>query len=116
MRPHSCAVRERAMKLAASTWGDWASAPGRIPMLGWIAAKLRDRPDSEHELALYRLAVGGLAGCYLLVAGLLEERGGHDLLRSIGWLFAAYELVSVGIFCDLLLRPGVSAARRLAGI
>ena len=93
-----------------------ASVLQRIPVPAWIAAKLRDRPDCEHELALYRLAVGALAGCYLLIAGSLEERGGHDLLGSIVWLFAAFELAALGIFCHLLLRPGVSAARRLAGI
>jgi len=88
----------------------------RLPMPGWIAAKLRDCRDCEHELALYRLAAGGLAGCYLLIAGSLGERGGHDLLRSILWLFAAFELASLGILCHLLLRPDASAVRRLAGI
>ncbi len=92
------------------------SAFQRVPVLGWIAARLRDRPNCEHELALYRLAAGGLAACYLLTAGSLEARGDHDLLRSIVWLFAAFELASLGIFCHLLLRPGASAARRLAGI
>jgi CheY-like chemotaxis protein len=92
------------------------SAFQRIPVLGWIAAQLRDRPDSEHDLALYRLAAGGLAACYLLIAGSIGERGDHDLLRSTVWLFAAFELASLGIFCHLLLRPGASAARRLAGI
>ncbi len=92
------------------------SAFQRIPVLGWIAARLRDRPDCEHELALYRLAAGGLAACYLLTAGSLEARGDHDLLRSIVWLFAAFELASLGIFCHLLLRPDASTARRLAGI
>ena len=93
-----------------------ASVFQRIPVPAWIAAKLRDRPDCEHELALYRLAVGALAGCYLLIAGSLVERGGHDLLGPIAWLFAGFELASLGIFCHLLLRPGASAARRLAGI
>ena len=88
----------------------------RLPMPGRIAAKLRDCRDREHELALYRLAAGGLAGCYLLIAGSLGERGGHDLLRSILWLFAAFELASLGILCHLLLRPDASAVRRLAGI
>jgi CheY-like chemotaxis protein len=106
------------MKVAENcgTGSRWASVFQRIPVPAWIAAKLRERPDSEHELALYRLAVGALAGCYLLIAGSLEERGGHDLLGSIVWLFAAFELASLGMFCHLLLRPGASAARRLAGI
>jgi CheY-like chemotaxis protein len=94
----------------------WVSALQRVAVPGWIAAKVRDCRDSEHELALYRLAAGGLAGCYLLIAGSLGERGGHDLLRSIVWLFAAFELASLAIFCHLLLRPEASAARRLAGI
>jgi CheY-like chemotaxis protein/HPt (histidine-containing phosphotransfer) domain-containing protein len=106
------------MKVAENcgTGSRWTSVFQRIPVPAWIAAKLRDRPDSEHELAFYRLAAGALAGCYLLIAGSLEGRGGHDLLGSIVWLFAAFELASLGIFCHLLLRPGASAARRLAGI
>ena len=106
------------MKVAENcgTGSRWASVFQRIPVPAWVAAKLRDRPDSEHELALYRLAAGALAGCYLLIAGSLGERGGHDLLRSIVGLFAAFELASLGIFCHLLLRPGASVARRLAGI
>lgn len=106
------------MKVAenSGTGSPWASVFQRIPAPGWIAAKLRDGRNSEHELALYRLPAGGLAGCYLLIAGSLGERGGHDLLESIVWLFAAFELASLAIFCHLLLRPDASAARRLAGI
>src|ERR1700687_5136824 len=117
-RRHSCAAHEQTMKVAENcgTGSWWASVFQRIPVPAWIAAKLRDRPDCEHELALYRLAAGVLAGCYLLIAGSLEERGDHDLLRSIVGLFAAFELASLGIFCHLLWRPGASAARRLAGI
>jgi CheY-like chemotaxis protein/HPt (histidine-containing phosphotransfer) domain-containing protein len=106
------------MKVAAGygTGPRWKSALPRIRALGRIAAKLRDRPDREHELALYRLGVGGLVGCYLLIAGSVEEHGGHELLRPIAWLFAGFELTALGIFCHLLSRPGVCAARRLAGI
>src|SRR5919201_2025035 len=92
------------------------SAAKRLVMVTWVAAKLRRCPNSEHELALYRLAAGGLAGCFLFIVGWLGGAGGHDLLRSIVWLFAAFELVSLGIFCHVLLRPGACAARRLAGI
>ncbi len=94
----------------------WGRPLQRIPALGWIASRLRDRPDSEHELALYRLGAGGLVGCYLLIASSIETRGGPDLLRSVVGLFAAFELASLGIFSHLLLRPGASPARRLAGI
>src|SRR5262249_26756352 len=116
MRRRSCAVREEPMKRAASGIMVRASALAPVPLKRWIAAKLEGRPDTEHELALYRLAVGGLAGCYLLIAGWLEPHSGRDLIRSVAWLLVTYELVSLAIFGDLLLRPAASPARRLAGI
>lgn len=42
--------------------------------------------------------------------------GGHNLIRSVVWLLATYQLVSFALFEDLLLRPAASTARRLAGI
>jgi CheY-like chemotaxis protein/HPt (histidine-containing phosphotransfer) domain-containing protein len=104
------------MKRATSARAGRASTLASIPVPGWIAARLRGRPDSEHELPLYRLAIGGLAGCYLLIASSLEAHGGRDPTPSIAWVLAAYELISLGILCDLLLRSGASAGRRLAGI
>src|SRR6202521_3571872 len=117
-RRRSCAAHEQTMKVAENcgTGSRRASGFQRIPVPAWIAAKLRDRPDCEHELALYRLAVGALAGCYLLIAGSIEGRGGHDLLGPIAWLFAGFELAALGILCHLLLRPNASAVRRLIGI
>src|SRR5262249_50116733 len=38
------------------------------------------------------------------------------LPRSVAWLFAAFELAAIGILCHVVLRPGVSLARRLAGM
>ena len=93
-----------------------ARALAPVPVRRWIAAKLEGRPDTEHELVLYRVVLGGLAGCYLLIAGWLEPHGGQDLIRSVAWLIITYELVSLAIFGDLLLRPAASPARRLAGI
>src|SRR5262249_7753764 len=114
-RRRSCAAREEPMKRASGIAAR-AAALAPVPVRRWIVAKLEGRPDTEHELALYRLAVGGRAGCYLLIAGWLEPHGGHDLIRSVASLLAAYELISLAIFGDLLLRPVVSPARRLAGI
>jgi len=118
MRRRLCAAHEWTMKFPKSygSGSRWGRPLQRIPALGWIASRLRDRPDSEHELALYRLGAGGLVGCYLLIASSIETRGGSDLLRSVVGLFAAFELASLGIFSHLLLRPGASPARRLAGI
>ena len=103
-------------KAGHGTGSQWENVLHRFAVPGWVAAKLRSRPDREHELALYRLAIGGLAGCYLLVAASLEARNGRNLLPSIALLFAAFELASLGLLCHLLLQPGISAARRLAGI
>jgi CheY-like chemotaxis protein len=81
----------------------------------WLgfAAAAGNRAGSEREIALCRLAVGIIVGFYLVVS---EWRGEHDPLRSLSLVFAAFQMVSLGIFCHGLYRPGGSAGRRLAGI
>ena len=81
-----------------------------------MLASFRGRKDCEHELALHRLAAGAVVGCYLLIAGSIGARVTPDLPGSVAWLLAAFEMAAIGILCHLALRPGVSTARRLAGI
>jgi CheY-like chemotaxis protein/HPt (histidine-containing phosphotransfer) domain-containing protein len=106
------------MKAAAAS----ATAPWwRIPLRGIsvptaAAARLRDSPARERDLALYRFAAGGLVGGYLLIAGWLGGAGGRDLLSPIAWLLVGFELAALAVLCHLLLRPGRSAGRRLAGM
>jgi len=46
----------------------WPSTWRLRPALSWVASRLRNRPDSEHELTVNRLALSGLAFGYLIIA------------------------------------------------
>ena len=39
-------------------------------VFAWIAGRLRNRPDSEHEMTVNRLALSGVAFSYLIIATL----------------------------------------------
>ncbi len=85
-------------------------------IISWIASRLRNRPDSEHEMTVNRLALSSVAFGYLLVAALLGHMDAEKMLLSDGPVFAIYQVASIILFCHLLYRPGVSVARRLIGM
>jgi CheY-like chemotaxis protein/HPt (histidine-containing phosphotransfer) domain-containing protein len=85
-------------------------------IFSWVASRLRNRPDSEHELTVNRLALSGAAIAYLMVAALLGHLDAEEMLREQGPYIAIYQIVSIILFCHLLYRPGVSVARRLIGM
>jgi two-component system sensor histidine kinase RpfC len=85
-------------------------------VFSWVARRLRNRPDSEHELTVNRLALSGAAFAYLMIASLLGHMDAEEMLREQGPYFAIYEIVSIILFCHLLYRPEVSIARRLIGM
>jgi two-component system, sensor histidine kinase RpfC len=87
--------------------------PG-MAWLRWVRARLAARPDTEHEQAIVRLLVGVVLFFYLLPGAFTDSGSESDngllyLAVMIGYLtFAAV------VFAGILLRPGVSVARRLA--
>ena len=85
-------------------------------VFSWVASRLRNRPDSEHEMTLNRFALSGAAFAYLMIAALLGHMDAEAMLRDEGPYFAVYEIVSIILFCHLLYRPGISVARRLIGM
>jgi len=84
--------------------------------LSWMASRLRNRPDSEHELTVNRLALSGTAFMYLIVAAMLGRADAAQMLREQWVYFALYEIVSISLFVHLLWQPGVSVGRRLIGM
>ncbi|WP_260987528.1 hybrid sensor histidine kinase/response regulator [Roseomonas gilardii] len=82
-----------------------------VSPLRWIAARLRRRPDKEHEIALNRVAIalGALVYFFLVVPS-------DASLEEARWLCAAFAIATMLIFGHLVIRPGVSVLRRLAGI
>src|SRR2546426_3268855 len=95
----------------ATERGHWRFAP-----LAKLRARLRNRPDSEHELTLNRLALSGIVFGYLVVADALGSVAAQDMLRTHGVYFGLYYAVSVAFFGHILYRPETSRARRMLGI
>jgi len=84
-------------------------------LIGRLRVRLRNRPDTEHEQALVRLAVGAVFFLYLLPEAL---RGGLDaeieaaslLLPMFGFM-----VLAAAIFASIVLSPGASPVRRVVG-
>ena len=82
----------------------------------WLVARLTNRPDSEHELTLSRLALSLVAFLALFI-GYLGGSEEHKLfLEKIGIYFIAFTGATLFLFVHLLIYPAVSRFRRLFGI
>jgi two-component system sensor histidine kinase RpfC len=80
-----------------------------------LMRRFRDRPDSEHEQALVRLAIAALILAYLL--GLGAARGFST--PADRWALAiilSETLLGLGLVIGIALRPGVSNTRRVIGM
>ena len=73
----------------------------------WMAARLRDRPDSEHEMSYNRLVFA-----IIIVIVLLVNRGSGDMGYALD-VMALYIPLALGVLGHILLYPGVSRGRRL---
>lgn len=94
----------------------WETRQRVAHIVSWVASRLRNRPDSEHELTVNRLVISGVAFTYLVVAALTGQADAEQMLREESPYFAIYQIVSIILFCHLLYRPGVSVERRLIGM
>ncbi len=88
------------------------SAPARTPKplaepLRWIAARLRDRPDSEHEMSFNRLVFA-----IIIVIVLVATRSKGEPVYALG-VMALYIPLAMGVLGHILLFPGISRGRRL---
>ncbi len=73
-----------------------------------------NRPDSEHGQALVRLAIAAVLLTYL--AGLASGRDAGPELRLSAFVLLAETVLGLGIVLAIVLRPGVSHARRVIGM
>lgn len=84
-----------------------------IQILQTLKARLSGRPDSEHAQDLVRIAITALFITYLGWRYLLRN---EDTL-PLTWLILVGELlVALGLLVSILLKPGVSHARRWVGM
>ena len=94
----------------------WHTGKSVTRIFSWVASRLRNRPNSEHELTVNRLVISGTAFTYLIIAAQFGQRGAERMLHEQSPYFAVYQIVSVILFCHLLYRPGISVGRRLVGM
>ncbi len=91
--------------------GAAVSSAMRSP-LSWLRARLRGRPDSEHEMMINRLVISTLILTYLSTKIVFGETGAVEPL-VIG---ASYAGFSLALCTHLLARPGVCVPRRYLGM
>ena len=73
-----------------------------------LRARLKARPDTEHEQAIVRLAIGTLIGLYLLPGAIAHQ---HPTVFVMGGYLATAAI----IFLHILAAPGESTTRRVFG-
>jgi len=92
-----------------------AGPPTRLRLLFGIAGRLRLHADAERQPVLMRIAAGSVALAYLLAGSSLGDIATRQMLQSLGLPLAIFELLSLGLLCQLVYRPDASAARRFTG-
>lgn len=80
-----------------------------------LAAFLRSRPDSEHELSFNRLFLTSTIVIYLALARHFGSTSAEGALAGAWQPVGAFGLASAALFAHLLAHPGVSHARRVIG-
>lgn len=81
-----------------------------------MRALLKERPDTEHELTANRLLISSTILIYLVIAQALGSEAAAAALAVAALPVFLFELFAAGVFIHILLVPGVSPIRRIAGI
>ena len=82
---------------------------------GWLARRLKERPDTEHEQALIRIAIVGVLFGYLLFRDLASVFPSREV--QLGALLAGgYFAVAIVYLALIVVMPQVSPGRRLTGM
>ncbi len=89
--------------------------PGASLLL-WMRARLRARPDTEHEQAIVRIAVGVVLFFYLLPGALMGSGAAPGTDRLYLAVMIGYLTFALAVYAGILFQPGVSVARRLVSV
>ncbi|MDF2999325.1 MAG: multi-sensor hybrid histidine kinase, partial [Xanthobacteraceae bacterium] len=73
----------------------------------WMASRLRNRPDSEHEMSFNRLVFAFI----IVIVLLLNRRGGEG--DNALHVMALYIPLALGVLAHIMVWPGVSRGRRI---
>jgi len=78
-----------------------------------LRERLRNRPDTEHEMTPNRLVFAGSVILYLLIATWLGSDQARTMLNATYKAFFVYFCFAVGIFVHIVCSPRASTGRRL---
>lgn len=84
-------------------------AQGLLRPLRWLRDRLRNRPDSEHEMSFNRLGFAAIIILFLVARGREDEVAS---LRAMG----LYVALAFGVLAHILIFPATNPARRVAAI
>jgi two-component system, sensor histidine kinase RpfC len=94
---------------------DPTATPVSRGLFATIRTRLSNRPDSEHEQAAIRVALGLLVSAYLVVTVYID-----DVISSAEWhvmsLVAFFVPFSIAIMISVFLYPQISVVRRILGM
>ena len=82
---------------------------GLLP--GFIASRLRGRPDGEHEMVLNRLVISLLILLYLVGTAVFSSYSIEGLYTPLS-VATFYFVMSVGFFAHILISPSRLASYR----
>lgn len=85
-------------------------------MLKHVKDRLSGRPDSEHEQALLRVAIGIVVFAYFTAALYLRAPGAADGLSEALIITGAFLVVAGLLLLAIIVRPGKSPLRRILGM
>jgi diguanylate cyclase (GGDEF)-like protein len=77
-----------------------------------LREKLAERPDTEHQAAIIRLAIAVISGSYLAVAVNMNGLDGAAMFHVMALLLVVIPY-SIGILIRILIYPQVSVTRRV---
>ncbi len=80
-----------------------------------LRARLKARPDTEHEQAFIRLAVGIILFFYLLPGAVIHVGEQREADLSYLGAMLAFLAAAAGLIVSILQHPGVSRTRRILG-
>ena len=83
-------------------------------LLRWMRARLASRPDTEHEQAIVRTAVGVVLFFYLLPGALRDTGIAPSTDRVYLAVMVGYLAFALAVYAGILFQPGTSQVRRVA--
>ncbi len=82
----------------------------------WVRARLTNRPDTEHEQAVVRLAVLSVVLVYMLARRAVGMDVSDTAVNIVLFLVAMGFMVGLGTVAAIVIRPSVSHRRRFIGM